>query len=73
MLTVFRGCITPEVMHNWAEASGGDMELVDGYEEMPEEVQVKIKRALEQGHVDDEDFAGVRALLCHARSAAKMT
>lgn len=36
-----------------------DMELVDGYEDLPQEAQVKVKRALEQGHVDDEDWNGV--------------
>lgn len=37
----------------------GDLELVDGYEELSEEHQEKVKRALEQGHVDDEDWKGV--------------
>lgn len=36
-----------------------DMELVDGYEELPEAAQEKVKRALEQRHVDDEDWNGV--------------
>ena len=58
-LTNFRGCVTPTVMNNWKESSGMDMELVDGYEELPNEAQVKVKRALEQGHVDDEDWNGV--------------
>ena len=30
------------------------MDLVDGFEELPEDMQVKVKRAIEQGHVDDE-------------------
>ena len=34
------------------------MDLIDGYEELPKEWQTKVKRALEQGHVDDEDWAG---------------
>jgi hypothetical protein len=36
-----------------------DMELVDGYDELPDEAQEKVKRALEQGHVDDEEWNGV--------------
>ena len=36
-----------------------DMELVDGYDELPADVQAKVKRALEQKHVDDDDFNGV--------------
>jgi hypothetical protein len=35
------------------------MEYVDGYEELPAEWQVKVQRAIEQGHVDDEDWKGV--------------
>jgi hypothetical protein len=37
----------------------GDMDLLDGYEDLPEDVQAKVKRALDQGHVDDEDWKGV--------------
>ncbi len=40
-----------------------DMELIDGYDQLPEEAQVKVKRALEQGHVDDDDWNGVSAAL----------
>lgn len=35
------------------------MELVDGYEELPEDQQEKVKRAIEQCHVDDDDWNGV--------------
>lgn len=38
-----------------------DMDMVDGFEELPEELQEKVKRALEQGHVDDADWNGVCA------------
>lgn len=36
------------------------MEYVDGYEVLPEAAQEKVKRALEQVHVDDDDWNGVR-------------
>ena len=39
-----------------------DMDLVDGYDTLPDEIKEKVKRALEQGHVDDEDWKGVRTL-----------
>jgi len=32
------------------------MELVDGFPDMTTEMQEKIMRALEQGHVDDSDW-----------------
>lgn len=52
--------MTPAVLHNWHETSGGDMDLIDGYDELPADAQEKVKRALDQGHVDDEDWNGVR-------------
>jgi ubiquitin-conjugating enzyme E2 O len=36
-----------------------DYEQLDGFEDLSEENQEKIKKALEQGHVDDEDWKGV--------------
>lgn len=59
-----RGCVTPNVIAHIQEASGGDVGLVDGYEELDvEEYKEKIKKALEQGHVDDKDWKGVREAL----------
>lgn len=37
-----------------------DLDLLDGYDELPPEAQEKVRRALENGHVDDEDWRGVR-------------
>jgi len=54
-----RGCVTPFQLVQWKEASEGDMDLVDGYEELPPDVQDKVKRAIMQGHVDDADWKGV--------------
>ncbi len=51
--------MTPTVLHNWAESSEMDMELVDGYDILPPDVQEKVKRALEEGHVDDDEWNGV--------------
>ncbi|KAK5169676.1 uncharacterized protein LTR77_005654 [Saxophila tyrrhenica] len=52
------GCVTPRIIHNWAEISDMDMEMIDGYEVLPPDCQEKVKRALEQGHVDDDDWKG---------------
>ena len=51
-----RGCVTPKQLKNLQEECEGDLEYVDGYEDLPAEWQVKVKRALEQQHVDDEDW-----------------
>lgn len=56
-----RGCVTPNVLHNWWETADGDLDLIDGYEELPAEAQEKVKRAFENTHVDDEDWNGVKA------------
>ncbi|EMC92692.1 hypothetical protein BAUCODRAFT_37597 [Baudoinia panamericana UAMH 10762] len=52
------GCVTPEVIHNWKDTSDGDMDRVDGFEELPDDVKDKVRRAFEQGHVDDDDWNG---------------
>ncbi|KAL8995297.1 MAG: hypothetical protein Q9169_004941 [Polycauliona sp. 2 TL-2023] len=36
----------------------GELEMLDGYDELPTDCQEKVKRALENGHVDDEDWKG---------------
>ncbi|PYH42355.1 uncharacterized protein BP01DRAFT_359446 [Aspergillus saccharolyticus JOP 1030-1] len=59
------GCVTPVVIENLKEAieelSGGDAtdySALDGFDELSEENQEKVRRALEQGHVDDADWRG---------------
>lgn len=43
---------------------GDNWELIDGLDEIPEEWQEKLKKAVEDGHVPDEDWRGVRRSLC---------
>lgn len=54
-----RGCVTPKQIVNLIESSGGDTEMVDGFEELDDEYQKKIEYALAHGHVHDEDWNGV--------------
>lgn len=69
-LTGSRGCTTPKVLENiksaWEEMQGDsdekDYSNLDGYDELSEEYQVKVRNALEQGHVDSEDWKGVRSI-----------
>lgn len=35
--------------------------MLDGYEELPSDLQEKVKQSLEVGHVADEDWRGVRS------------
>jgi len=48
--------VSPKQIENLQKESEGDMEYVDGFEDMTKEMQEKILRALEQGHVDDADW-----------------
>ena len=50
------------MLHNWKEKTEGDEEMIDGLDEIPEELQEKVKRALEEEHVDDDDWKGVSHL-----------
>jgi hypothetical protein len=50
------------VLQNLNKQCEGDMEFVDGYAELPPEWQEKVKTAIEQEHVDDEDWKGVSVL-----------
>jgi hypothetical protein len=56
---VNRGCVTPKVISNVNELIQGDLEMLDGYEDLPAAEQERVERALKQGHVDDEDWKGV--------------
>jgi hypothetical protein len=54
-----RGCVTPKQIENLIEVSGGDTDMVDGYDELPAEYQEKVRFALENGHIPDEDCTRV--------------
>lgn len=60
-----RGCVTPAQIDNVVKSIGGleafeeDPNVLDGYEEVDEGNQEKIRTALKEGHVPDEDWKGV--------------
>jgi hypothetical protein len=45
------------------EGDDRDLDLLDGYEDLSQEHQDKLARALDQGHIDDEDWNGVSGVL----------
>ena len=47
------------MISNMKETTEDDFDLLDGYDELPEDLQVTVRRAFEQGHVDDADWKGV--------------
>ncbi|KAI9890955.1 MAG: hypothetical protein M1814_003456 [Vezdaea aestivalis] len=52
------GCVTPQILQNF-KGKIDDDDDIDGWDELDEETQAKIGRALEQDHIDDEDWKGV--------------
>lgn len=55
---------------NVNEFLGGDMDLLDGYDDLPQEYKDKIDFALKNGHVPDEDWKGVRVSMCFVSISA---
>ena len=54
--------MTPQQIYNLNDAIEGDVDLFDGYEDLDEQDKAKIAKAIEEGHVADEDWRGVRPL-----------
>ncbi|KAK5071957.1 hypothetical protein LTR64_004264 [Lithohypha guttulata] len=61
------GCVTPRQIENIIVQLGGtldgldlkeDLDILDGYEELPDWAQEKVQYALGNGHVHDEDWKG---------------
>ncbi|KAL8954163.1 MAG: hypothetical protein Q9222_000047 [Ikaeria aurantiellina] len=52
------GCVTPAQLAGIKDALEGDMEMFDGYEELPGDLKEKVKSAVDVGHVDDDDWRG---------------
>lgn len=58
--------MTPQQIENINSFLNGDMDLLEGYDEIPKELQEKVDFALANGHVQDEDWKGVSPKECHA-------
>lgn len=56
-----RGCVTPLQIASIKDATEDDLDMLDGYEELPDDLQEKVKQSIENGHVSDEDWRGVRS------------
>lgn len=52
------GCVTPKQIESLKTAVEDDVSMLDGYEELPDDLREKVKLALENGHVADEDWRG---------------
>ncbi|KAJ9192657.1 hypothetical protein DTO164E3_8240 [Paecilomyces variotii] len=55
------GCVTPKIVAGLKEIldeADGDYSAIDGFEEISEENQAKVREAIEQGHISDSDWKG---------------
>ncbi|KAH0558555.1 hypothetical protein GP486_004788 [Trichoglossum hirsutum] len=52
------GCVTPTQIQNLKISIQDNLDDLDGYDELSPEMQLKIRNAVEQGHVADEDWTG---------------
>ena len=52
--------MTPRQFEQWKEVSEANEDLIDGYDELSEDLQEKVIRCIEQEHVDDDEWNGVR-------------
>jgi hypothetical protein len=55
--------VTPQVIANIKDFIDGDVDMLDGYEELSQENKDKVALALKEGHVADEDWVGVSEFL----------
>ena len=51
--------MTPKQLSNVKDSIDDDTANLDGYEDLPADLQAKIDKAVEEGHVADEDWNGV--------------
>ena len=59
-LSFCRGCVTPQQISNLKDAVEDDLErYLDGYAELDNYDKARIAKAVEEGHVADEDWKGV--------------
>ncbi len=61
--------MTPAQIANMKGKIEDNLRYLDGYEELPEDLQEQVRRAMEQGHVDDEDWNGVFSAHCSTAAA----
>ncbi|KAI9783520.1 MAG: hypothetical protein M1839_003690 [Geoglossum umbratile] len=52
------GCVTPAQIQGVKDSIDDDLDSLDGYDGVSPEMQEKIRNAIEQGHVADEDWSG---------------
>lgn len=56
------------------DEANGDYAAIDGYEELSSQNQNKVREAIEEGHIADSDWKGVReTIICYVSYAYPLT
>ena len=58
-LVASRGCVTPKQITGVKSSIEDNLDLFDGFDELPNDLQEKVKTALADGHIADDDWTGV--------------
>lgn len=58
-LFLIRGCVTPKQIVGVKTSIEDDLDMFDGFDELPVDLQEKVKTALADGHIADDDWTGV--------------
>ena len=58
-----RGCVTPKQLDNLNASIEGNFDYLDGFEDLDEFNQARVRKALEERHVADDDWTGVCDIL----------
>ena len=61
-----RGCVTPRQIQNLKDTIDDNLDYLDGYDEITSDMQAKVRQALEDGHVADEEWRGVSIALARS-------
>ena len=51
--------MTPKQLEHVKVSIEGNYDYLDGFEELSEQEQARVRKALEEGHVADDDWTGV--------------
>ncbi|MCJ1476028.1 hypothetical protein MMC13_004692 [Lambiella insularis] len=54
--SIERGCVTPVNIASLKRAIEGNLDYLDGYEDLTDEDKAKVRQAIADGHVADEDW-----------------
>ena len=61
------GCVTPQQVSNVQDMIDGDYDMLDGFEDLTDEDQSRVRQAIENGHIADEDCVSMVSIYMRSR------